>query len=115
MVVVYKCKSCGYILFVFERVGQSSYGLPTPSELADMLGYHCPRCGRRLGSPSLDDVTVLERPRPLQEAARRSKLVSVKLPPELVEALDTAARTLGASRSAVIRLAVTRMLTASRG
>ena len=56
MVVVYRCKSCGYILFVFERVGQSSYGLPTPSELADMLGYHCPRCGRRLQLPSLEDV-----------------------------------------------------------
>ncbi|BES81263.1 hypothetical protein [Pyrodictium abyssi] len=62
MVVVYRCRECGYVLYVHWRMGQSSYGLPTPSEIASWFGGLCPRCGHRLGRPQLDDVdTVADR------------------------------------------------------
>jgi len=57
--VVYRCKNCGYILYVFWRVGQDSYGVPTPSELISIYGGVCPRCGHRLEKPGLDDVEVV--------------------------------------------------------
>jgi len=62
MPVVYRCRECGHVLYVFERVGLSSYGLPTPSEIASWFGGLCPRCGRRLGRPQPGDVdTVADR------------------------------------------------------
>ncbi len=60
MPIVYRCSSCGYVLYVHWRVGQSSYGVPTPSEVSSWYGGVCPRCGHRLGSkPSIDDVDVV--------------------------------------------------------
>ncbi|KSW12200.1 hypothetical protein CF15_05415 [Pyrodictium occultum] len=58
MPVVYRCRVCGFILHVFVRVGQNSYGLPTPSELASQFGGICPRCGSPLGRPSLNDIVI---------------------------------------------------------
>jgi len=55
--VVYRCSNCGYILDIFLRVGQNSYGVPTPSELASRYGGVCPRCGKPLNThpdPDLD-------------------------------------------------------------
>lgn len=57
--MVYRCRVCGYVLYVFERVGMSSYGLPTPSEIASWFGGLCPGCGRRLGRPGLEDVDTI--------------------------------------------------------
>ena len=57
--VVYRCRQCGYILYVFWRVGQSSYGVPTPSEIMSYYGGVCPRCGRPLQRPSIRDVIVV--------------------------------------------------------
>jgi len=69
--VVYRCSSCGFILYVHWRVGQSSYGVPTPSEIVSMYGGVCPRCGHRLNTkPSIDDVDVVAR-RELVEARLR--------------------------------------------
>jgi len=59
--VVYVCRHCGEIIYVFERVGQDCYGLPTPSELKDRVGAVCPRCKMPLGKPSLGDVFILGR------------------------------------------------------
>lgn len=59
MVVVYRCRYCGYILYVHWRVGQNSYGVPMPSEIADMYGGVCPGCGRWLGRPGPGDVYVV--------------------------------------------------------
>ena len=58
MPIVYRCKHCGFILHVFVRVGQNSYGVPTPSELMSQYGDHCPRCGHRLTPPSLSDIII---------------------------------------------------------
>ncbi len=58
MPVVYRCKHCGFILHVFVKVGQSSYGVPTPSELISIYGGACPRCGHRLEPPTLNDIVV---------------------------------------------------------
>ena len=59
--VVYVCRHCGEIIYVFERVGQDCYGLPTPSELKERVGAVCPRCKMPLGEPSLSEVFVLGR------------------------------------------------------
>jgi hypothetical protein len=58
MPIVYRCRRCGFILHVFVKVGQNSYGVPTPSELASQFGGICPRCGAPLGKPSLNDIIV---------------------------------------------------------
>ncbi len=72
---MYRCSRCGFPLYVFARVGQSSYGLPTPSEVIYMHGGRCPRCGKPLEKPSIKririDVNVAERARSLLETARR--------------------------------------------
>ncbi len=61
MPVVYRCSRCGYILFVFVRVGQNSYGVPTPSELANQYGGVCPMCGKQLNTkPTLRDIKIRE-------------------------------------------------------
>ncbi len=56
--IVYRCKRCGFILHVFVKVGQNSYGIPTPSELASQYGDQCPYCGRRLERPMLSDIII---------------------------------------------------------
>ena len=58
MPVVYRCKHCGFILHVFVRVGQDTYGVPTPRELRSIYGGLCPRCGHRLEPPTLNDIIV---------------------------------------------------------
>jgi len=46
MPVVYKCSKCGTPIYVFERVGQDYYGIPSPSELIAKIGAFCPNCGK---------------------------------------------------------------------
>jgi len=58
MPVIYRCKNCGHVLYVFRSVGQDYYGVPTPTELFARLGMICPKCGRRLEKPSIDDIRV---------------------------------------------------------
>ncbi len=75
--VVYKCSRCGFPLYVFARVGQSSYGLPTPSEVIYMHGGRCPRCGKKLEKPDYKrvriDLNVASNARSLLEQARRMR------------------------------------------
>mgnify|MGYP001626141884 CR=1 FL=1 len=56
--VIYRCSSCNYVLYEFTKVGQDSYGLPTPSELMAKLGDSCPNCGRKLKIPSNNDIRI---------------------------------------------------------
>jgi len=58
MPVVYRCSRCGFILYVFARVGQTTSGLRTPSEIIYMYGGQCPRCGKPLKKPRLNNVVV---------------------------------------------------------
>ena len=59
MPVVFRCKRCGNVLYVYEAVGQDCFGIPTPSELAARLGGKCPHCGRPLiAKPTIDDIKV---------------------------------------------------------
>ena len=62
MPIVYRCRRCGYVLYVFARVGQSSYGVATPSEVKALFGGRCPRCGGLLGEPRARDVDVVADP-----------------------------------------------------
>ena len=56
--IVYRCRICGFILHVFVKVGQNSYGIPTPSELSSQFGGICPRCGSMLNTPTLNDIVI---------------------------------------------------------
>ena len=53
----YICKSCGFELFVFKKVGQDFYGVRTPTEIKSMYGGKCFRCGHELGEPSIPSIT----------------------------------------------------------
>lgn len=46
------------ILYVHPYVGCTSWGIPTPSEVIDMYGGICPRCGRKLEKPTFKDITI---------------------------------------------------------
>ncbi len=58
MPVVYRCSRCGFPLYVFARVGQSTSGVQPPSTVIYMYGGVCPRCGKRLKPPSLRDIVI---------------------------------------------------------
>lgn len=61
MPVIFRCKSCKGIIYVFRKVGQDCFGLPTPSELIIKLNGRCPYCGRSLDIPTIDDIKVVGR------------------------------------------------------
>ncbi len=56
--IYYVCRSCNVVIYKFVRVGQDSFGLPTPSELRARVSVRCPRCGRELGAPGVNDIFV---------------------------------------------------------
>ena len=113
MPIVYRCGNCGFILHVFVRVGQNSYGVPTPSELMSQYGGICPACGHPLHTPSLDDIVIKpdgreELLRVLEEARETMKIRWRRLEPLLQQlrleverrrAARTAAETPGAPGS----------------
>ncbi|ABP95937.1 MULTISPECIES: hypothetical protein [Metallosphaera] len=63
MAIVYKCKGCDSELYKFEKVGQDFYGVRTPSEISSIYGGKCPKCGKKLNPPSVDDVNLKLRDR----------------------------------------------------
>ena len=82
MPIVFRCGRCGYILHIFVKVGQNSYGVPTPSELSNQYGGVCPRCGKPLNTkPSLDDIKIYaDKMKILEvlEEARRTMRISFR-------------------------------------
>lgn len=70
MSVIYKCRSCGFILYKFERVGQDYYGIPTPSEIMNWYGGVCPRCNMKLNKPRISDIRIA----PLTKVRREVKV-----------------------------------------
>ena len=81
--IVYRCRGCGYPLYVFPKVGHCG-GLPTPTEVIAMVGGYCPRCGRRLSKPTIDDVSI----RPLSESERALQEKCAVWPEKCVEMLS---------------------------
>lgn len=77
LAVIYVCRGCDFPIYVYQRVGQDSFGIPTPGELRSRAGPRCPSCGRELGAPSVDDVVVLRR----GEARKMLKRPSPRLQP----------------------------------
>lgn len=59
LVVIFRCRNCGTILFRFSRVGQDFYGLPTPEELRARIGGKCPICGTIPIKPTADNVLIM--------------------------------------------------------
>jgi len=57
--IVFRCRNCGHVIYVFRHVGQDYFGIPTPSELVNRVTMVCPRCGRVLTTRvRLEDVRV---------------------------------------------------------
>lgn len=52
LTIRYRCKHCGHVLYEFKGVGQSYIGVPTPMEVAKLIGYICPSCKKALDIPS---------------------------------------------------------------
>ncbi len=59
MPVIFRCSKCGKILYVFNRVGQDYYGIPTPSEVISLYGGVCPQCGSKLKIPTVNDIKIM--------------------------------------------------------
>jgi len=62
MPIIYRCKRCGFILYDSSNPVEYGFshfhGIPTPSEVIAWWGGRCPRCGRELEKPSLDDIVI---------------------------------------------------------
>ncbi|GEM_PF-663502 len=58
MPVMYVCGACNFPLSVFVKVGQNSYGVPTPDEVIAQYGGICLKCGFPLRRPGLNDVVI---------------------------------------------------------
>ncbi len=61
MPVIFRCSACGSVIYVFKRVGQDCFGLPSPTELINRLGGVCPNCGNTLSVPKISDIKILGR------------------------------------------------------
>jgi len=59
--VLYVCRGCDTVVYQFTRVGQDSFGLPTPRELMLRISSKCPKCGRELGIPGVNDIVILRK------------------------------------------------------
>ena len=59
MTLYYVCKGCGEIIYM-HKIGDS-FGIPTPSELRGRVTSRCPRCGRQLGTPSINDIIIMKK------------------------------------------------------
>jgi len=58
--IVYRCKNCGYVIYVWPNGELSKhYGAPTPSEVKRLAWPICPRCLRLLERPGPDDVRLV--------------------------------------------------------
>ena len=56
MPIRYICKKCRFILYEYKRVQWP--GLPSPSDIISLFNGKCPRCGRKLEPPDIDDIKV---------------------------------------------------------
>jgi len=58
MPIVYRCKSCGYVLHYLRYVGQDFLGVPSVYEVLGKYGYTCPKCKSKLRPPSQEDILI---------------------------------------------------------
>lgn len=62
MTIIYRCKNCGTVLYSYkygEVKGKDIYyGVFPPNVVIDMYKGVCPKCGRKLEKPSVNDVVV---------------------------------------------------------
>lgn len=112
MPVVYRCKNCGYTLWVF--LYGNSRGVPTPSEVAYAYGGRCPRCGQPLGvKVNGPKGFILPRKITIRVGNRNSNVESdeivvatIKLSKTLVKELDRLSSELMVPRTEIIRWAL---------
>lgn len=64
MPIKYVCSNCGYVLSIFEKVGQDYYGVPTPEEVIRVLGV-CPRCKNELSIPTINNIKIIPLKKPI--------------------------------------------------
>ncbi len=76
MPVIFRCSSCGSVIYVFKRVGQDCFGLPSPTELINRLGGVCPKCGSALSIPKISDIKIIGRVSELLESYIERNLVN---------------------------------------
>ncbi len=97
MPVLFRCKHCSSIIFIFERVGQDCFGLPSPTELINKFNGVCPHCGSKLSIPSLEDIKIVGRLRmSLRDYLSRQN--SLNISPYLLESQKGSLRTTSVSQ-----------------
>ena len=77
--IVYRCRSCGFILEIVDNDRTLDDSI---SAAAVVAGYRrCPRCGARLERPSLSNITIRngEHAERLADEARRQILDAIAL------------------------------------
>lgn len=74
MPIKYVCRKCGEILWIFRKVGQDYYGIPTPDEIIRSRGV-CPRCKSVLSPPRFEDVVISEIELSVKPVASRKVIV----------------------------------------
>ena len=68
MGIRYVCSQCGYLLYEYKiekgkaKVYPSSFkkytGVASPREIIAFYNGRCPRCGKKLRLPSLDNIVI---------------------------------------------------------
>lgn len=58
MAIKYRCKECGETIYVHGKIGQNSFGIPTPGELIIRVGSRCPKCGHMFQKPDINDIII---------------------------------------------------------
>ena len=61
MTLYYVCKGCGETIYIHRKKTGDSFGIPTPTELKGRVTSKCPRCGRELGTPSINDIIIMKK------------------------------------------------------
>ena len=74
MPIVFRCKTCGYVLHYLEYVGQDYIGVPSLTEILGKYGYMCPKCKTRLSPPSREDIIITS-----VAVARRRNMMPIRV------------------------------------
>lgn len=77
MPVKYVCKKCGITLWLFKKVGQDYYGIPSPEEITRIYGI-CPNCKKEIAIPQFNDIVV----QPLNSSLQELMVVKREIPQE---------------------------------
>ncbi|MCC6030666.1 MAG: hypothetical protein LM586_03360 [Desulfurococcales archaeon] len=58
--IIYLCRHCGHVIYIYEKIGHDNLGIPTLSDLRYRYQIiRCPHCGKDLEPKKLDPLKDL--------------------------------------------------------